>query len=65
MAKLRKAYILSRIHGTVQIGDTVFQPATGASFKATAKGLSKKKFVMVKSKSMNCAKKALGMKSTC
>jgi len=28
-----KAYILSRTNGTVQIGKTVFQPATGAQYK--------------------------------
>lgn len=63
MTKLIKAYILSQINGTVQIGNTVFQPPTEAEFKATSKGLSKKKFVMVKAKTMECAKKALGMKN--
>ena len=28
------AYILSREHGTIQIGDTVFQPCTGNRFVA-------------------------------
>lgn len=62
MVKLKKAYVLSKVNGTVQIGDTVFQPATGAEFKATVKGLRKKKVVMVKSKTMDSAKKALGIK---
>lgn len=55
-----KAYILSREHGTVQIGDTVFQPATGNSFKA---GKPRKgeylAIVDVKNKSMESAREAL------
>jgi len=54
-----KAYILSRIHGTVQIGRTVFQPCSGAQFKASRRGLRSFETVDVKRASMEEARKAL------
>jgi len=58
-----KAYILSVIHGTVQIGDTVFQPCTGGRFKAPRKGLKKQAVYVaeVKNKGMASAIAALHM----
>lgn len=54
-----RAYILSRENGTVQIGDTVFQPYTHKKFKADRKGLSGKDFVIVDKKDFNSARQAL------
>lgn len=55
-----KAYILSTVMGTVQIGDVVYQPATNARFKA---GKIKKgeyiKVIEVTEKSMEAAREAL------
>jgi len=34
-----KAYILSREHGVVQIGDTIFAPISGVRFKTDRKSL--------------------------
>jgi hypothetical protein len=58
-----KAYVLSTIDKVVQIGDTVFQPATGQRFKAPRKGLKKQALYMaeVKDKSMASAIAALHM----
>jgi hypothetical protein len=54
-----KAYILSTENGTVQIGDTVFQPITHKKFKADRKGLNKLDFVEVNDKSFKSARLAL------
>jgi len=55
-----KAYVLSKRNGTVQIGNTVFQPCTGAIFKV---GPIRKKDVLcvvdVPDKSMWSAREAL------
>lgn len=56
---MKRAYILNIKDGTVQIGDTVFQPITGESFKVDMKGLRNKERVMVKDKSMASARQAL------
>lgn len=31
------AYVLSKVYGTVQIGEKVYQPATGAVFRGSGK----------------------------
>jgi len=55
-----KAYVLSRECGTVQIGNVVFQPCTGAKFHADRKGLRKAIAVIeVKEASMEEARRAL------
>lgn len=54
-----KAYILSYEYGTVQIGNTVFQPSTGAKFKVTNRPKNYVKIVEAKEKSMDEAKKIL------
>jgi hypothetical protein len=54
-----KAYILSSENGTVQIGNTVFQPSTHKKFNADKKGLSKKDWVEVSEKSFQGARMAL------
>lgn len=57
-----KAYILSRQNGVVQIGNTVYQPSTGAIFRA---GRVKRKEVIntveVSEKSMAGAIQALAI----
>ena len=53
------AYILSTIHGTVQIGNIVFQPCTGTMFKVQGKP---KKYIakyQVRKASMKVAKEVL------
>jgi len=55
-----KAYVLSLKNGTVQIGDTVFQPATNAIFVAGK--IRKKEYVYcteIPEKSMQAAKLTL------
>lgn len=54
-----KAYILSQENGTIQIGDTTYQPATGAIFGVTAKGTKNLPFVLVSEKSMKGAEEAI------
>ncbi len=54
-----KGYILSSENGVVQIGNTVFQPKTGAIFTAGRDGLSSKPWVDVPEKSMVAAREAL------
>jgi hypothetical protein len=56
-----KGYILSAINGTVQIGDTVFQPCTQISFKADRKGLKAQAVKVIENveKTMEGARKAL------
>lgn len=56
---MRRAYILSEVYGTVQIGDTVFQPCTGTQYKVSSYPRKYKKVILVKDKSMESAKKAL------
>jgi len=57
--KSKKAYLLSLEFGTVQIGDTVFQPCTGARFQADRKGLKGRPCVLVPDKSMRSARLAI------
>lgn len=54
-----KAYILSTETGTVQIGDTIFQPSTHKKFKADRKGLAGKPVVDVERKTFESARYAL------
>jgi len=54
-----KAYILSRHYGTVQIGNRVFQPSTGAIFEADRKGLRHLGSYDVPDASMESARMAL------
>lgn len=54
-----KAYILNKVHGTVQIGHTIFQPCTGNKFISGKKGLGGKRAVEVKDCSMESAVEAL------
>jgi hypothetical protein len=54
-----RAYILSEEHGTVQIGDTVFQPCTGARFRVNRKRLRGPRWVEVRKKSMEEAVEAM------
>jgi len=58
-----KAYIVSTVNGTIQIGDTCFQPCTGQSFKASRKGLKGKPVYEVSEKSMEAAKQAIQLHS--
>ena len=55
-----KAYVLSTRYGTVQIGDTIFQPATGARIRADKINLSDyEEIIEVNEASMETAEKAL------
>jgi hypothetical protein len=57
--KMYRAYILSTIHGTVQIGDTVFQLPTRERFKAHRRELRGRPWYWVKSKDFNGAYDAM------
>ena len=54
----KRAYLLSLEFGTVQIGDTVFQPCTGTWFRCSRKGLKGRPWVLVPDKSMESARLA-------
>jgi hypothetical protein len=59
MKKQKRAYILSTIHGTIQIGRTVYSVSTGKKFTASMKGLKKYPYVLVNRNSFEEARKAL------
>jgi len=55
----KRAYLLSLWNGTVQIGDTVFQPCTGARFQVDRKGLKSRPWIILTDKSMRSARLAI------
>jgi len=57
--KNQRAYLLSLEFGTVQIGDTIFQPWSWTKFSANRKGLKGRPWVLVPEKSMRSARLAL------
>jgi len=59
MKNYKKAYILSTVHGTVQIGTVVYCVPTGERFKASMKGLKNYPYVLVDGNGFEAAKTAL------
>jgi len=54
-----KAYILSRVHGTIQIGHTVYCVPTREKFSASMKGLKDYPYLYVTESGWKGAKEAL------
>jgi hypothetical protein len=54
-----EAYIISLSNGTVQIGDTIFQPSTGKTFPVQGNEAHKYAPVKVSGASMDEARRAL------